>query len=130
LARRLQTIVYRWVLAQGGDHLHGGQPIPPEQIEMIYWYAEHDGAARRLPYDRAQFAADEAYLRELVQEIDTRTDFPLTDDVQRCQFCVYRSLCDRGTQAGTLADWDAVDYEAVDLTTFTLDLDQIAEIAF
>ncbi|HLV35027.1 MAG TPA: PD-(D/E)XK nuclease family protein [Spirillospora sp.] len=128
LLRRLQTVVYRYVLARGGDHLNGGQPIPPEQIEMVYWYADHDGATRRLPYDATQFAADEAYLLDLVREIDRRADFPLTPDQRRCRFCVYRSLCDRGIQAGSLAEWD--DYEDADLTEFAIDLEQIAEIEF
>lgn len=128
LLRRLQTVVYRYVLARGGDHLNGGQPIPPEQIEMVYWYADHDGATRRLPYDAAQFAADEAYLLELVREIDRRADFPLTPDERRCRFCVYRSLCDRGTQAGSLAEWD--DFDDANLTEFAIDFEQIAEIEF
>ena len=59
LAKRLQTIVYRYVLAAGGDGLNGGQPIPPERIEMIYWYADHDGETLRFRYDAAQFAADD-----------------------------------------------------------------------
>jgi CRISPR/Cas system-associated exonuclease Cas4 (RecB family) len=130
LAQRMQTVVYRYVLAQGGDHLNGGQPIPPEHIEMVYWYAEHDGATRRFPYDRAQFQADEADLRGLVEEIEARADFPLTPDESRCRFCVYRSLCNRGVTAGPLAAWEAEAYEAVDLSDFQIDLDQIAEIVF
>lgn len=130
LLRRLQTIVYRYVLARGGDYLNGGVPIPPEQIEMVYWYADHDGETRRLPYDAAQLAADEAYLTRLVREIDTCQVFPLTDDLRRCRYCVYRSLCDRGREAGALADWDADDLDDIDLTDFSLDFDQLAEIEF
>ena len=130
LAKRLQTIVYRYVLAAGGDGLNGGQPIPPERIEMIYWYAEHDGATRRFPYDAAQFADDESYLRGLVAEIDSRADFPLTPDETRCRFCVYRSLNDRGENAGSLAEWDETDDPALDEADFTLDIGQIAEIEF
>ena len=43
LGQRMQTVVYRCVLALGGDAYYGGQPIPPEQIEMIYWYADAQG---------------------------------------------------------------------------------------
>jgi CRISPR/Cas system-associated exonuclease Cas4 (RecB family) len=130
LAQRLQTIVYRYVLAAGGDGLNYGEPIPPERIEMIYWYAKHEGATRRFPYDAAQFAADEAYLRGLVAEIDSRADFPLTPDESRCRFCVYRSLCNRGENAGSLAEWDETDDPALDDGDFTLDIGQIAEIEF
>lgn len=130
LAQRLQTIVYRYVLAQGGEFLNQGQPIAPEQIEMVYWYADHAGAVHRLPYDAAQFQADHAALLRMVQEIATRPDFPLTDDVRHCRFCVYRSLCDRGTTAGPLEQWEAEDYEGADLSDFTLDIDEIGEIEF
>ena len=130
LARRLQTIVYRYVLASGGSHLNGGKPIPPDRIEMVYWYAEHDGATRRFPYDAAQYAADKAYLLGLVEEINSRSDFPLTADERRCRYCVYRSLCDRGTEAGTLADWDENNMLSLDIDDLSIDIEQIAEIEF
>jgi hypothetical protein len=130
LTRRLQTIVYRYVLACGGSHLNGGKPIPPERIEMVYWYANHDGATLRFPYDAAQFAADEAYLTQLVEEINTRPDFPLTTDERRCRFCVYRSLNDRGETAGSLDEWNETTDLPTDLDDFSLDLGQIAEIEF
>ena len=129
LQKRMQTRVYRTVLAAGGDHLNNGQPIPPEQITMVYWFAEHDGATRRLDYDRAQFEADHADLTGLLREIAMRKDFPLTPDESRCRFCNFRSLCDRGETAGPLDDWDA-DLEAADLDDLEIDFDQIAEIAF
>ena len=130
LVKRLQTIVYRYVLAKGGDHLNGGKPIPPEQIEMVYWYADHAGATLRFPYDAAQVQADEAYLLGLVDDIQTRTDFPLTPDERLCRYCIYRSLCGRGEDAGSLAEWEADDYESADMRDFTLDIDEISEIEF
>ncbi len=129
LAKRMQTRVYRYVLAAGGEHLNNGQPIPPEQVTMVYWFAEHEGATRHLDYDRAQFETDHADLTALVKEIATRKDFPLTLDESRCRFCNYRSLCNRGETAGPLADWDA-DLETADLDDFQIDFDQIAEIEF
>lgn len=130
LAKRLQTIVYRYVLAQGGDHLNGGQLIAPEQIEMIYWYADHAGATRRFPYDRQQLQADEAYLTGLMADISTRLDFPLTPDERRCRYCVYRSLCDRGITAGELAQWDSENSDDMNMEDLTIDLDQLTEIEF
>ncbi len=130
LERRLQTIVYRYVLAAGGSPFYNGQPIPPDRIEMIYWYAEHDGATRRFPYSTAQFKADHDTLLQLVNDINTRPDFPLTDDESRCRFCVYRSLNNRGDKAGSITEWDIDTELAADLDDFSLDLSQIAEIEF
>lgn len=130
LAKRLQTIVYRYVLAKGGAQLNGGKAIQPQNIEMRYWYAEHDGATLTFPYSAEQYTADEIYLLSLVNEIVTRPDFPLTDDLSRSTYCVYRSLCNRGITAGSIANWDVEDYESGDLTDLDIDIDQIAEIEF
>ena len=130
LADKLQTIVYRYVLAKGGARLNGGQPISANNIEMHYWYADHNGKTIRFEYDDAQFQADEKMLTQLIQEIDTRTEFPLTDEVRRCHFCTYRSLCERGVEAGSLDEWDLLDYDSTDLEDFDFDLEQIAEIEF
>lgn len=129
LARRLQTIVYRYVLAKGGHHLNGGVPILPEKIEMVYWYADHAGEEQRFSYDAARLAADEAYLLQLVEEIGSCTEFSLTSNLQRCRYCVYRSLCDRGREAGLIADWNFVN-EGNDMSEFRIDLEQIDEIEF
>lgn len=134
LAQHMQTRVYRYVLAAGGAHLNDGQPIPPEQISLVYWYAAFEGETQRFPYSEAQFAADEADLLALMTEINTAQSFPLTEETHRCRYCIYRSLCDRGREAGSLAAWEA-DTEAADLEDATLeqfrvDLDQIGEIAF
>lgn len=130
LARRLQTVVYRYVLATGGSHLNGGQPIAPENIEMVYWYADHDGATLRFAYDAAQYAADRAYLLQLVDEINARPDFPLTTDERRCRYCVYRSLNNRGVEAGSISEWDEDNELQLDMDDFSLDIEQIAEIEF
>lgn len=130
LAGRLQTRVYRYVVARGASHLQAGQAIDPAQIEMVYWYADQNGESVHIPYSQEQFEADEQFLTGLIAEIDAREDFPLTEDESRCKFCTYRSLCDRGRQAGSLAEWDAGDVDELDLDVLEIDIDQIAEIAF
>jgi hypothetical protein len=74
-------------------------------------------------------AADETYLLGLVADINARPDFPLADDERMCRFCAYRSLNDRGVEAGSLSEWDE-DYDEPDLSDFNLDVDQIGEIEF
>jgi CRISPR/Cas system-associated exonuclease Cas4 (RecB family) len=130
LDNRLQTIVYRYVVAKGAAYLNGAKPIVPEQIEMVYWYAVHGGETRRFNYSQTQFEVDEAYLLQLIADIDKTQGFPLTSDERRCRFCSYRSLCDRGRVAGSLEEWDTADYESADLSEFEIDFEQIAEIEF
>ena len=127
-AQRLQTRVYRYVLAQAGARLNGGQAIAPQNIEMRYWYAQHGGAVLRFPYDDTQYREDGALLRDLAREINTCREFPLTPDERHCRFCVYRSLCDRGAMPGALAEWEGDGDMA--LPTDALDIDALDEIAF
>ncbi len=136
LAARLQTRVYRYLLVRAGSHLNGGQPLRPEQVTMVYWFANYPDDPERLSYDATQYAADEARLSSLIAEIAGLDDdgFPLTADVKRCRFCPYRSLCNRGVEAGELAaeDEDAVAAEemraAEPLAGF--DFEQVAEIVY
>ncbi|MCY3720509.1 MAG: PD-(D/E)XK nuclease family protein [Anaerolineaceae bacterium] len=128
LAERLQTRVYRYVLARAGARLNGGEAIDPARIEMRYWYAQHEGDVLRFPYDAEQYRADDRFLRGLAREIDRCEAFPLTEDVRRCRFCVYRSLCGRGERPGPLEEWEGD--EDMALPTDALDIDALDEIAF
>ena len=120
LLRRLQTRVYRYVLAKSDASL------APESIAMVYWFAEHPAQPEVLEYDAAQLAADEDFLRRLVVEIERRDEeiWPLTPDERVCRFCTYRSLCERGVAAG-VEELVEVDVEDVEI-----DLSQIDEIAY
>jgi len=113
LAGRLQTRVYPLVLAQAGAPLNGGDPIRPDQIEMRYWLAEYPTAPETFAYDEPAYRSDLDYATALITEIAGRAVsqggradvWPLTDDVRRCRFCNYRSLCRRGTVAGPLDEY-------------------------
>ncbi len=128
LERRLQTRVYRYLVVLAGSDFNGGQCPFPGQVEMVYWYAEFDGAIERFPYGTSQHAEDHDFLADLVREITTCSEdiWPLTDDAVQCRFCRYRSLCDRGAKPGFFGDLD----EDMEPTEFEIDLEQIAEVAF
>ena len=132
LASRLQTRVYRYLLPGAGAALNGGQPIEPEHVEMVYWFASFPEDPEHLRYDAVQYRADGAYLAAMIAEIEGsgEDDFPLTPDVRRCRFCAYRSLCDRGVRAGDLLD--AADELLLPEAEgpIELDLEQVAEIDF
>jgi hypothetical protein len=138
LVERLQTRVYRYLLARAGGHLLAPpEPsLPPDRVQMVYWFAEHPDDPERLSYDATQYAADEEELVRLITEIRAREgpeDFPRTDDARRCRYCPYRSLCDRGQAAGPLAELDAdfePEREPRGVDVFDLDFDQVAEVEF
>ena len=135
LLARLQTRVYRYVLAQAGAHLNGSASIAPEQIRMVYWFAVDPQHPEILLYDANQRDADGRYLAGLAAEIAASgdDDFLKTDDLRRCRFCAYRSLCNRGVEAGMLSEDGAEEMDEPG-PEFDwergLDFEQIAEIAF
>jgi len=124
LAARMQTRVYRYVLVEAGAALNGGQPIGPEQVSLVYWFAEFPADPEVLPYDSAQHADDATFLMGLADEIAARTEaeWPKTSEEMRCRYCTYRSLCNRGIAAGT---GDESDVE-LDLEIALAEVEEIA----
>lgn len=127
LQRRMQTVVYRYVLAQAGTHLYG-EPIPPERIRMEYVFVAQGGQRLSFDYSAAQLAADESLLLEMIGAIGDAKEFPLTEHERRCKFCTYRAFCGRG-EAGDLREFVEDDDSEAD-ESIELDFDQIAEIEF
>ena len=128
LGLRLQTRVYRYLAVEAGALVNGGTRPEPEQVEMIYWFAAHEGHVERFGYDAAQHAADRDYLAALAAQTAARRDavWPLTDDESRCRLCNYRSLCERDVEPAFPDELpDDVEVEAV-----VVDLEQVAEIEF
>ena len=131
LAGRLQTRVYLYLLVRAGSYLNGGQPLQPEQVGMVYWFADFPANPERFTYDAAQYEADGAYLASLIEEIKSLGDgdFPLTTQEQRCRYCPYRSLCQRGVKAGTFEEAEEEAEPGNDFDIFP-DFEQIAEIEY
>jgi CRISPR/Cas system-associated exonuclease Cas4 (RecB family) len=135
LAARMQTRVYRALLVHAGAHLNNGIAFEPEQIEMIYWFADFPTEPARFAYTSAQYKRDWDLLTKLSDEIktalrqaqDSASSYPLTEDRQKCAFCTYRSYCERGVRAGDIDQAEA-EMEAEEL--FDVNFEQIGEIAF
>ncbi|MEO8354379.1 MAG: PD-(D/E)XK nuclease family protein [Chloroflexota bacterium] len=126
LSARLQTRVYSAILARAGAHLNNGQPFEPEQIEMIYWFADFPNEPARFAYSTAQYKRDWDLLVKLSEEIQSSSSYPRTEDRQKCTFCTYRSYCERGIQAG---DWNEAEAEMEAEELFDVNFEQIGEIA-
>jgi len=128
MAARMQTRVYRSLLVEAGAYLNGGAPIQPDQIEMVYWYADFPSEPTRFSYNTAQYERDWDVLNGIINEIANLRAFQLTEDVKKCAYCPYRSYCDRGVKAGKLDDSD--DESVTAAVEFNLNFEQIAEIEF
>ncbi len=124
---RWQTRVYLSMLVMAGAHLNNNIPFEPEQIEMIYWYADFPTKPARLTYDSRQFKRDWSAIEKILSEVSTEKNFPLTEDGNYCRFCTYRSYCERGINAGNM-DENAGEVESD--PAFDVNFEQIGEIEF
>ena len=127
LAARMQTRVYRALLVHAGAHLNNGQPFEPEQIEMVYWFADFPDEPAQLAYTSTQYKRDWDTLVTLADELHNASSYPLTDDTTKCSYCPYRSYCDRGVRAGDMEQAEAGP-ETEEL--FDVNFEQIGEIEF
>lgn len=130
LENRWQTQVYPYVLVKAGAYLNGGQPFAPEQVELVYWFAEFPQQVERFSYDAAQHRAVGEALEQLVAQMATHQgpEWPLTEDLAHCRYCTYRTLCDREKVAAE--GEEPAEATGADLFDLDLDLEQIAEIEF
>ncbi len=132
LQRRLQSLVYPYVMFRSGGYLaKDRQPFSPEEINLTYWFVEFPDHPENFNYSRQQMETESAYLESQVKLVKSKlaedeTSFPLTPDEKTCTLCTFRSLCNRGARAGENESLD----EAIDLSGLVIDPDQIAEIEF
>jgi PD-(D/E)XK nuclease superfamily len=127
LSERMQTRIYTFLAVQASSQL-ANRSCSPNGVKMLYWFPEHPQNPEQFRYDQQQYEHDLRMLEDLITEIthlNSEDQFPLTEIEGRCSFCTYRSLCERGTQAGKLVGTE--DSEEEDLL---IDFDQIAEIEF
>jgi CRISPR/Cas system-associated exonuclease Cas4 (RecB family) len=103
LEKKIQSLVYPFVLSEASK-----KGISHENIRMIYWFPEFPNEPEVFNYSTSQYKQTEIFLKEMIEDIAKREngDYPLTDDERKCKYCIYRSLCDRGLQAGDASKID------------------------
>jgi hypothetical protein len=127
---RMQTKVYPTLFFLSGQHLLKNE-ITPEDIKMNYWYANQPEQVEEFEFSERKINENINELSDLMTAIDQSVDgqdekyFPLTEDKHKCNFCVYRSLCGTGVQAGSFDD-----YEEDTLDEISIDFDQITEVHY
>ncbi len=138
LQQRMQTLVYPFVLVEASAGLPWG-PVTPEQVEMRYWFTAAPTEAVTFRYSSDLHTANRARLEGLLNELlsgERQADFPKvpdTDENRRryCNYCVYRSRCDRGIGAGDLEEFDEAEFPDVDLEdALEFTLEEVQELAF
>ena len=131
LLERIQTRLYRLVLLEASPLFTGGELLTAGRITMNYWFTAQPQTPVSLPYQTSAYQRDRSDLSRLIEEISISkpSDFRRTDDVKKCHFCIYRSHCDRGIEAGDLEDFDDFDLEPGDIER-EIGFEDLPEIKF
>lgn len=129
LAARLQTQIYPYLLVQAGQYLNANEPVHPEKVAMMYWFAGFPHQPEYFHYNTTAHERTTSMLGSLITEIEQLepNQFDLTENERLCEYCQYRSLCRRGISAGILLGEDADELAEIDLE---IDLTTIAEIGY
>lgn len=132
LSQRLQTRVYPYLLVKAGSVLNNRQPIAPDSVSMIYWFSDPQMEPETFKYSHARFKEDEQHLRSLVAEISglSFNDFSQAASEAPCRYCVYRSLCNRGSRAAEMGSEDQPEFDEAGNESLDFNLEQIGEISF
>lgn len=139
LQQRRQTLVYPFLLVEASGGLPWG-PVHPEQVEMRYWFTAAPARPIRFRYDGAQHHGARRALQQQIAAIlrgKGEEDFPKVEDTEAnrrvfCNFCVYRSRCNRGATAGDVNELiDPTDYFSGDVPgSLEFSMDEVEELAF
>lgn len=131
LMDRVQTRLYRFILAEAGPSLTNNSLIQPEQITMTYWFTASPQTPINLPYNQSMHENDRDYFSNLILEIIDKEneDYQRTSDLKKCRYCVYRSHCDRGIEAGDFESFEDFEMEPEDFK-LDFDFDTLEEIKF
>jgi len=132
LSDRMQTHIYPYVLSHSARSITCLGSADPNQIEMIYWFANHPEQPERFNYNGSALNADAKYIGHLISTINQNTEpiFSLTPEVHRCLFCSYRSLCDRGVKPGELRQLEEWQESGPSSEDVSFNYEQIGEIEF
>lgn len=127
--QRIQTRLYQYVIKQTDSFQGKSKPLA-NQISMSYWFAQFPEDVVDISYDEVAFNDDDQYFMQLITEIkaEKEADFVMTQNQIRCRYCVYRSLCDRGSEAGILND--ELNTHEPGSSILDLDFENIPEIEF
>lgn len=126
LREKMQSLVYPFVFYESRKKVYS-----PNKIQLIYWFPEFPENPEQLFYSEEEHTKIKTQLLAIIQEIESTKlgNFFLTNQMKICQFCVYRSLCNRGLRAGTPTgnDWSTIDlFSDVD----QIDFNAIEEIQY
>ena len=102
-----QTLVYCYVMCEGGGLLRGGEVVEPGQLSFCYWSAQFPEQVQWHHYSAALHQQARLRLEQVtgaLAALERREDFAKTEDESSCQGCEFRAFCARKGVPGK--GWD------------------------
>jgi hypothetical protein len=130
-SQSIQSVLYSFIAFETRSHIFpGSDHLNQEDFSLKYFFPAFPEETITLEFNSSTLATNQAILLGLIREISNKEpgSFEKTTNEKRCAYCQYRSLCERGIQAGKL-DNEEVKPE-IDTVLENLDFDQIEEIPF
>jgi len=132
LSSRVQTILYPLIFYQSVSDLFSVDYTSPSSIKMLYRYPLSSEPEELFPYSETKHEEAFQFITDLIAQIEfhilENRQFALTDDLSKCEYCKFRSFCERGYHAPPIPP--GTDLESEDLSSTYFDIDMIEEIEF
>lgn len=121
-----QTRLYLALIVEGASGL--GFTYKPEQVAITYWFAQEPEQSVTIRYTAEQHARNLAELKATVERIDRRmiapnAIWPLTESLETCQYCEFRSYC--GREVATVEVTESVAEMALEDLEFETQLEPV-----
>ncbi len=131
LGEHFQSKVYPYILFCAGKHLCPSKRIEPDQLKMIYWFAEYPWNMEIFEFDKYKLTQAKDEIGNTIEKISGMNpeEFLKTDQEVKCKFCVYRALCERGDLPGQDGEANELIFSE-ESAQYEYDFDQIVEIEF
>ncbi len=132
LANRVQTYLYPYILHHAGGDLFPNSLNNSSSITMQYYYPLSSNPEEIFTYSDEEEKRTQQKITALIDQIEEKMErpshFPLTEEQKCCNYCLYRSYCERGFDTSPLPL--GLELEEEDLTNVHFDFDLIKEIDY
>jgi len=111
---KIQTLLYPIVAFETFNAIFpDAAEIKPEDQSLIFWFPAFPEKSLGFSFSEEIYQHNRNGLIALIREISEKEEgtFEKTEMEIRCGYCQYRSLCDRGVEAGSLVEMGDLDIE-------------------
>ncbi len=121
---RIQTLLYPLVAFETAPYLfEKSRNYSPSDISFLYWFPAFPEKSLEFPFSAEIEQNNRLMISNLIHEISIKApgDYCKTEETRHCEFCRYRSLCERGTEAGSVEGETDLDIDDL-IGSLSLDL--------